>query len=671
MAQLNQQQKKAVEHHSGPLLILAGAGSGKTRVITFRNLYLLKRGVNYRNILNLTFTQKAAQEMKKRTKSLCSELLPKGKTISTTTFHSFGLRLIKKNLSLSKYLKNISIIDSSEQKEIISNLLKEKKSNFDSKVINDIILAISKAKNNLREEITTPNSYDVNYSAIYEKYQKFTFSHNLLDFDDILLVCYNLLKNNPPLRLRLQNFYEFIMVDEFQDTNLLQLEILKLLLNKNKNLTVVGDDDQAIYSWRGANLNNILEFEKIFPNTKIITLEENYRSTNSIVQLANKFIKNNQERKTKNLYSKLTSSKKTSINELLNDYEEAKFVAESIMFKKFKHNLSFSNSVILYRTKNQSKVIERVLLEKKLPFKVWGKKGFFEYKEIKDLLAFGKLLTNPNNSMAFLRVINLSAERRLKEKTISFLKENILDSELTLTEILANDNFMSNIDLKEKKNLDFFFKVINVYKEQKGDLFVSFTDFLREIEYFDYLQLNKEEPEIKKIKQLRVENFLKIIQEYEKKRKNRTFKDFFLQLMLNLSEQVQEEDLRDEVNLMTIHAAKGLEFNYVYIVGLEEGTLPNFHEETGTTNTNEERRLFYVALTRAKKECFISYSQEKKIRGKAIRKEPSSFLEELPKSLIIHNSQSKANFSVDLQEEGNTTEIKEKGFERLKELLKK
>ncbi len=670
MSLLTNQQKQAVRHLTGPLLILAGAGSGKTRVIKFRNQYLLEKGIPYKNILNLTFTQKAAGEMRSRIKNACEDYIPEKKNIFTTTFHSFGLEVIRKNIKAIDYLPNFTIVGSSEQREIISNILKEKKITFDSKLINKIIEVLSKAKNNFGE--VKNSSLDLDVSGVYHRYQNFLRNYNSFDFDDLLLVPYQLLKKDKELREKLQSMYRFIMVDEFQDTNVLQYELLKLLLGEEKNLVVVGDDDQSIYSWRGANIKNILNFEKDFPQAKIVALEENFRSTKNLIELANQFIKKNHNRRKKNLFSNLSSDKKITLNELLDEKAEAKFIAESIQFKKFKHNINYSSIAVLYRTKKQSNLLEATFLEDRIPYKVFGKKGFFERKEIKDIMAYGKLLVNLDDSLAFLRVINLTPERRIREKNIAFLREAVLKSDKKISEIITSDAFRKKLNQEEIKQIDYFLNLIANYQKSTGNLAEIFRKYLDDSEYFDYLNLLKEEVEVKKIKRLRIETFINLIKKTSKKKKDYTFQKFLLHLTLNLNnEEDALESPNQEVNLMTMHAAKGLEFDYVYLVGLEEDLIPYYHQETNEINEEEERRLFYVALTRAKKECFLSYALTRKIHKKTITKKPSPFLKDLPASHIIVNSQKSKNFSVDLQEESNTIAGKEKGFAMLKAMLKK
>ena len=684
LSTLNPQQHLAATALNGSYLVIAGAGSGKTRVITYRTWGLLKMGVPARHILCLTFTNKSAKEMKERIVQMLDDnssnkKLDKG--LFVNTFHALCVRILRNHLSLLQPTKSFNIYDSSDQKEVLLNVLRELNIDENGIDLNTLQEEISNYKNKLiaPEDIIVHTVEEKALKVIYHRYQTFLRLHGAFDFDDLLLSTYLLFRDHPEILEKYQEQYQFIMIDEYQDTNYAQYTILKQLANKHKNIMAVGDDDQSIYSWRGADINNITNLEKDFPNTKIVKLEENYRSTPMILKAANALIKNNNERKDKSLWIKgKEQGEKLSVLKAIDPWDEVEKVAQSILQKIEAEKLSYSSFAIIYRTKSQGKPFEKNFNELEIPYQISGRINFYDRKEIKDVLAFLKILNNPNDDLSLFRILSLSrlgiGRETIKklslyaqEKEISFfqsmqsccktypeyqnyqagkgglfdmVKDSTSDDSITNSQEKWWENYpFADFKANTIKALESLVTLINDYQKKVHgeDLVNYFKDFLEMMEYFDYLeQVHKESDDLKR-KLNNVERLLKIVEQYVTHSKREpSVGDFLIKLAIFFSNDEDEEELfnNNSVNLMTVHAAKGLEFDVVFIVGFEEEIMPFAKDRERIHNLNEERRLCYVAITRAKKECWLSFCTQRQYYGSTIHCEPSRFLSEIPRECL-------------------------------------
>ena len=593
--ELNPSQKKAATHIDGALLILAGAGSGKTKTITTRLAYLLSLGIDPANTLTLTFTNKAASEMRERALNMINNETPHPPLL--LTFHKFGLIFLKLNIHFLNRDNNFVIIDADDQRKILKQISKEFPPNYMSK-------EISRYKNSF----LTPNEVyelanDTNYKKmayIYEKYQNYLLDNNLVDFDDLLLLTYQILKENDDLTEEISQKYQYIMVDEYQDTNEIQLLLLKKLCSTHNNICVVGDDDQSIYGFRGANHKNILEFEKDF-NAKVIKLELNYRSTNQILKAANSLISFNKNRYDKKLISAIGDGKEVKILNNYNEIAEAEAIAKDIK-NLIQNGVNPKDIAILYRINALSRSIEDGLRNEGIAYKLVGGMKFYEREEIKDLISYLRLMVNPHDDYSFKRIVN-KPRRGIGKTTINKIEE-----------IKGEKSF---IEFIKTQNLDFISK-----KAAK-----TLNEFVKTIEFLAKSPLD-ELPEL-------LENTIELSSSYKDEDKARNIEEFYGMLRekndLNLREFLNELSLQSDqdkitnetINVMTIHASKGLEFEYLYVIGLEEGFFP-----LGDADIEEERRLAYVAITRAKKELTLSYVESRYIRGQRSRMNKSRFLTE-------------------------------------------
>ena len=583
---LNKEQIEAVKHIDGPLLVLAGAGSGKTKVLTTRIAYLISLGVSPDNILAITFTNKAAGEMKERISKLVGF---SSKFMQISTFHSFGLKIVKENYEYLGYDKNFVIFDADDTLTIIKKILKDK--NLDPEKFNPraIRSQISKLKNDLidskKYSSFSLTEFEKVVLEVYKKYESELIKNNSLDFDDLLILPIKLFEQRKDLLLMYQERYKYILIDEYQDTNEAQYKLTKLLASKYKNICCVGDADQAIYGFRGANYKNILNFESDYKNALVIKLEENYRSSKTILDAANSVIKNNKNRKSKNLYSNLGIGDKITYYRANSGLDEVKYVVNKI--KELKDNLvSLSDIVVLYRTNAQSRVFEDGLMKSGIPYKIVGGLNFYSRMEIKNLLAYLRLICNSNDNVSLERIINVP-RRGIGTKTIS----NLYDKSY-----LFNVSLYDAID----SGKELVFK--NMIEELK-----SIKDTMSLVEFIDLVLdksgLRKELVEEKTLEaDIRLENleeFKSVAKSFEDEMGVVSLDDF----LLNVSLITDNNDLKEDnnaVSLMTIHAVKGLEFDYVFVVGLEEGLFPHQNSMFSEDELEEERRLCYVAITRCK-----------------------------------------------------------------------
>lgn len=613
---LNETQLEAVKTTDGPILILAGPGSGKTRVITYKIAYLLQEGLAKPwEILAITFTNKAAKEMKSRLENLIEEDI-KGMQIST--FHSFGLKVVKENYDFFNLNRNFTILDETDSISVIKKILKEL--NLDDKQYNarSIKHKISSAKNELIDakkfKMYAHTDIEENIAKVYEKYQDRLVRNSTVDFDDLLMYPIELFKNNKSALEHYQNKYKYVFIDEYQDTNEAQYLLSRMITEKRNNICVVGDECQSIYSWRGANFKNILNFEKDYKDAKVILLEQNYRSTKRIIEAANSVIKNNKEKKDKHLWTENSDGTKIKYMRCYDEKDEVLNIINQI--KKFKEDgVSYKEMVVLYRTNAQSQSIERGFIENTIPYKVVGSYAYFNRKEIKDLVSYLRLINNKDDDVSLLRAIN-APKRGIGTKTIEKLEET------------ANANNTSIFDAIESgKELAFKNLILDINEKMKDKSFVEFIELV-----LDTSGLRKEYEIEKTIEnEARLENleeFKSIAKNFEDYNPGATLEEFLMEISL-ISDVKETKEDDEVVTLMTMHAVKGLEFDVVFVTGLEEGLFPHSNSMFDEAELEEERRIFYVAITRAKKVLYLTNARSRVLFGKIQSNVPSRFIEEI------------------------------------------
>ena len=620
---LNKQQKEAVTHIDGPMLVLAGAGSGKTKVLTSRIAYLIENGVNPRNILAITFTNKAAKEMKDRVVNLIGS---SANYIQISTFHSLGLKMIKENYSILGYDKNFTILDSDDTLTVVKKIIKEMNLNpqfYNAKAIRN---KISSAKNELMSVSEFSHvEFDKDIVRIFEKYNSILKTNNSVDFDDLLVLPIQLLNNSEVLD-RYQELYKYILIDEYQDTNEAQYKFTKKLASKYKNIFVVGDNDQAIYAFRGANFKNILNFEKDYPNCKTILLEENYRSTKMILNAANSVIKNNKERKDKNLWSNNPDGNKIKYIQADSDKEEGSYISSKI--KELNNNgVNYEDIAILYRTNAQSRLIEEEMLKNNIPYRVIGSFYFYNRKEIKDLLCYLRLINNPHDDISLTRVINVP-KRGIGTKTMDNLDAKSNELGISLFDAISDGKELvfKNLILKMQEECE------NLSLTEMVDLVLNESGMKQEL-------VNEKTLE-SEIRLENLEEFKSITKNYEEEFGVISLSDFLNEISL-VSDMSEHQESKNKVSLMTVHAVKGLEFDYVFVTGMEEGIFPHYNaiNDGSRSAIEEERRLCYVAITRAKKDLWLLNAKRRMLFGNTQTNLPSRFMEEIdPKYLEVENN---------------------------------
>ncbi|MCI6406995.1 DNA helicase PcrA [Veillonella caviae] len=631
---LNREQAQAVQHTEGPLLILAGAGSGKTKVLTVRIAYLLSQGVNPYEILAITFTNKAAKEMKSRVESLVGDVANR---IWLSTFHSFCAKFLRFELdNFLGYNSNFTIYDTSDSQAVIKAALKAL--NLDDKYypVGAMIGAISDAKNKLlfasdfRKQ--AKDFYQQKVADVYEYYERELRKNNALDFDDLLLVAVKLLQTNAAVLDKYSKRFRYVMIDEYQDTNHAQYLLASLLSSHWKNIAVVGDADQSIYAWRGADIQNILDFEKDYPNCTSIKLEQNYRSTKIILDAANAVIDNNEGRPEKNLWTDKTEGAKIQHFTAQSEHEEAAFIGDTIVKKHDIHGVPYGDMAILYRTNAQSRVLEEGLIKRALPYTMVGGTKFYDRKEIKDVLAYLRVLYNPFDDLSLLRIINVP-KRSIGATTVSKLQDYARTNGTSLFMTLTQLHLVDSIKGKTKEKLEEFGILIFTLVAEMDDK--SVLDILEAIlDRTGYLAQLEESTDPQD--QARAENIgelLSVAKDFQDTNPTGTVEDFLEQVALvNDVDSFEQEE--SKVTLMTLHAAKGLEFPIVFLCGLEEGLFPHSRTLMNPEEIEEERRLAYVGITRAEKELFISNATTRTVFGRTSAYLPSRFIDEIPAELI-------------------------------------
>ena len=631
---LNREQQQAVQHTEGPLLILAGAGSGKTKVLTVRIAYLLAQGVNPYEILAITFTNKAAKEMKSRVEGLVGDVANR---IWLSTFHSFCAKFLRFELdNFLGYNSNFTIYDTSDSQVVIKAALKAL--NLDDKYypVGAMISAISDAKNKLmfasdyRKQAR--DFYQQKVADVYEYYERELRKNNALDFDDLLLVAVKLLQSNAAVLDKYSKRFKYVMIDEYQDTNHAQYLLAYLLSSHWKNIAVVGDADQSIYAWRGADIQNILDFEKDYPNCTSIKLEQNYRSTKIILDAANAVIDNNEGRPEKNLWTDKVEGAKIQHFTAQSEHEEAAFIGDTIVKKHDIHGVPYGDMAILYRTNAQSRVLEEALIKRALPYTMVGGTKFYDRKEIKDVLAYLRVLYNPFDDLSLLRIINVP-KRSIGATTVSKLQDYARENGTSLFMTLTQLHLVDTIKGKTKEKLEEFGVLIFTLVAEMDDK--SVLDILEAIlDRTGYLAQLEESTDPQD--QARAENIgelLSVAKDFQDTNPTGTVEDFLEQVALvNDVDSFEQEE--SKVTLMTLHAAKGLEFPIVFLGGLEEGLFPHSRTLMNPEGIEEERRLAYVGITRAEKELYISNATTRTVFGRTSSYLPSRFIDEIPAELV-------------------------------------
>ena len=631
---LNKEQQQAVQHTEGPLLILAGAGSGKTKVLTVRIAHLLAQGVNPYEILAITFTNKAAKEMKSRVEGLVGDVANR---IWLSTFHSFCAKFLRFELNnFLGYNSNFTIYDTSDSQAVIKAALKAL--NLDDKYypVGAMLAAISDAKNKLlfasdfRKQ--AKDFYQQKVADVYEYYERELRKNNALDFDDLLLVAVKLLQSNEAVLDKYSKRFRYVMIDEYQDTNHAQYLLAKLLASHWKNIAVVGDADQSIYAWRGADIQNILDFEKDYPNCTSIKLEQNYRSTKIILDAANAVIENNEGRPKKNLWTDKTEGAKIQHFTAQSEHEEAAFIGDTIAKKHDIHGVPYGDMAILYRTNAQSRVLEEALIKRALPYTMVGGTKFYDRKEIKDVLAYLRVLYNPFDDLSLLRIINVP-KRSIGATTVAKLQDYARANGTSLFMTLTQLHLVDSIKGKTKEKLEEFGILIFTLVAEMEDRTV--LDILESIlDRTGYLAQLEESTDPQD--QARAENIgelLSVAKDFQDTNPSGTVEDFLEQVALvNDVDSFEQEE--SKVTLMTLHAAKGLEFPIVFLGGLEEGLFPHSRTLMNPEEIEEERRLAYVGITRAEKELYISNATTRTVFGRTSSYLPSRFIDEIPEELV-------------------------------------
>lgn len=631
---LNPQQAEAVINTEGPMLIMAGAGSGKTKVLTCRVANLLQKGVRPYRILAITFTNKAAAEMRERVNNMSGAA---AKDVWLFTFHAFCARFLRMEIDkLPGYGGNFAIYDTADSQNLIKQVLKEM--NLDDKRFqpSGILARISNAKNALQDAAAFAREagdfYEQKVADIYARYQEKLQLNNALDFDDLLLLSIRLLQENKEVREKYQERFDYLLVDEYQDTNHAQYLLTKLLAAKHRNICVVGDADQSIYGWRGADIQNILDFEKDYPDAKVIKLEQNYRSTQIILDAANAVIENNTGRKPKNLWTDNKSGADIIYFQAADERDEARFVIEQLQNLQRTENKKLGDMAILYRTNTQSRIFEEMLIKSGISYNMVGGLKFYERKEIKDIIAYLRVIFNPADSLSLLRIINVP-KRGIGDASLAKIQAYAAANNVSLFEAVSNAAAIDGLSSRFVSKLDdlagIIFELMNLAGEAPVEDLIDRV--LRDTGYLEELE-NERTPQA----QSRIDNLHELIsvaQEFAASEEENNLENFLAHVAL-VSDIDDTELGEDAITLMTLHSSKGLEFPVVFLVGMEEGLFPHARTLMDETEIEEERRLCYVGITRAKEKLFLSSTKMRTIYGNTVTYPPSRFLQEIPARLV-------------------------------------
>lgn len=619
MSELNSHQMIAVKHVEGPLLVLAGAGSGKTRVVTHRIAHLLELGVPSTDILAVTFTNKAAEEMRHRIRML------KNAQILACTFHSLGARILRESISHLGYTNDFLIYDEEDSEKLLKSCLGD----GDKSALSTIRHQISSAKNDL----IGPDKADPEFASAYLMYQQKLKECNALDFDDLLYLPVKLFKEHQEVRELYQKRWQFVLIDEYQDTNFAQYTLARILVEKNKNIFAVGDPDQSIYSWRGARYQNILNFGEDFPGAKIVTLDQNYRSTNNILNASNDLIKNNEDRYEKKLWSALGDGEKITLYVGASEKEEARYVASRIL--KHSRDHALDEIAIFYRTNAQSRTFEDALLSQRLDYRIIGGLSFYQRREIKDLLAFLKMVISNTDLISFLRTINLP-KRGLGPSTLEKIVEGAAQTPIfTFCQEILSEETPIKLSVKQRDGLRDYVSAISSLREKKDQIPIHqlISEAIFAFRYLDYL---KEDQETFEDRKENVDELIGKAAEWEQEELGGGLLKFLEELSLRTS--MEEKTYLPTIKLMTLHNSKGLEFSVVFLVGLEERLLPHINSKDDPKAIEEERRLCYVGMTRAKEKLYLCSATSRYIWGITHFMHPSRFLKEIPARYLENGS---------------------------------
>lgn len=631
---LNPQQAEAVINTEGPMLIMAGAGSGKTKVLTCRVANLLQKGVRPYRILAITFTNKAAAEMRERANNMSG---PAAKDVWLFTFHAFCARFLRMEIDkLPGYGGNFAIYDTADSQNLIKQILKEM--NLDDKRFqpSGILSRISNAKNALQDAAAFARQagdfYEQKVADIYSRYEQKLQLNNALDFDDLLMLSIKLLQENKEVREKYQDRFDYLLVDEYQDTNHAQYLLTKFLAAKHRNICVVGDADQSIYGWRGADIQNILDFEKDYPDAKVIKLEQNYRSTQIILDAANAVIENNTGRKPKNLWTENKSGADIIYFQAVDERDEARFVIEQLQNLQRTENKKLGDMAILYRTNTQSRIFEEMLIKSGISYNMVGGLKFYERKEIKDIIAYLRVIFNPADSLSLLRIINVP-KRGIGDASLAKIQAYAAANNVSLFEAVSNAAAIDGLSSRFVSKLDdlagIIFELMNLANEAPVEDLIDRV--LRDTGYLEELE-NERTPQA----QSRIDNLHELIsvaQEFAASEEENNLENFLAHVAL-VSDIDDTELGEDAITLMTLHSSKGLEFPVVFLVGMEEGLFPHARTLMDETEIEEERRLCYVGITRAKEKLFLSSTKMRTIYGNTVTYPPSRFLQEIPARLV-------------------------------------
>ncbi len=629
---LNPMQKEAVEHNLGPLLILAGAGSGKTRVLTHRIAHLIyKYDVSPANILAVTFTNKAATEMKERIERLIDK---DSKAIWMSTFHSICVRILRREIAKLGYKSNFVIFDTSDQKTLIKNILKEM--NLDTKKFKPraVLGRISNAKNKLIsvDKYSEDDYFDQIVSKVYQEYQERLKENNALDFDDLIMKTVQLLEEFTLVLDYYQEKFKYILVDEYQDVNHAQYRLINLLAEKYRNICVVGDDDQGIYGFRGADISNILNFEKDYEDTKVVKLEQNYRSTKRILDAAFSVVRNNQTRKKKKLWTDKKDGDLLALHKAQNGKDEARYIAQQIRNLQNEKSYSLKNFSILYRTNAQSRNLENALIKSEIPYRIVGGLKFYDRKEIKDILAYLRVIYNPADDISLERIINVP-RRGIGATTIGRLKDYANEEKISLLAAVKQIEDINTIGGRSNSSVKKFDQLITELKQKAEDssILTLTEELLKDIGYLDDLKAEGSDQSLSRIEN--INELLTGMEEFNQDNPAAKLGDYLEDVAL-VSDIDNFNQNADAVTLMTLHSAKGLEFPVVFLAGMEEGIFPHSRSMESQADIDEERRLCYVGITRAEERLYLTHAAYRTVYGRTEYNPPSRFIGEIPEHLF-------------------------------------
>ncbi len=633
---LNPEQRRAVATVDGPLLIVAGAGSGKTRVITARIAHMLERGIPQSRILALTFTNKAAREMQHRVRELTGKRLTQ---LTVSTFHAFGVTVLRENAARLGYRDNFSIYDTVDQQSLLKETAREIKFSLEGEDVRSILGMFSALRTGRREW----DSFSEPYRPLFDEYRRHMRVYNAVDFDDLILLPVELLSTDQEVRDRYRARFRYFLVDEFQDTSHVQYRFMRLLADGSRNVCVVGDDDQSIYSWRGANAENLFQFDRDFPERTEIKLERNYRSTNTILEAANGVIRHNASRKDKQLWSGDDRGKPIYLHYPEDERQEAGYIAETIQSLAMRERIQYHQVAVLIRTNALSRAIEEAFLGSKIPYRMSGGTSFFQRKEIKDIISYMRLIANHDDDVSLLRILN-TPRRGIGRKTVEALNEIADRKACSLFSAIepAVRAADSPVSERARPDLERFLELIHTYRtsllSKGGGLAEGLRGLVEEIDYWSHLV--SEHPTNDKAarwKHRNIDLFISGIESWERDPDNSdpTLFRYLNRISLQTRDDDDDADGQGKVNLMTIHAAKGLERDVVFVAGCENGIIPHRRAlDEAEENIEEERRLFYVALTRARAHLYLTSARERTIMRERVQCEPSPFLEEIPQHLV-------------------------------------